>query len=77
MLTPYPRAWGLPTRADLLTLADLPHWLAAVAAGHGPTPGPLPSPSLAPAGGVVRRWLTDPAGSERRLLAGVEAAVSG
>jgi hypothetical protein len=68
MLTPDPRAWGLPT------LTDLPARLAAVAAGHGPTPNP--SPSVSPTGGVVRRWLTDPAGVERRLLTGLEAAVS-
>jgi hypothetical protein len=64
MLTPDPHTWGLPT------LTDLPTRLAATAAGHGPTPNPSPS------GGVVRRWLTDPAGAERRLLTGLEAAVS-
>jgi hypothetical protein len=65
MLTPDPRTWGLPA------LTDLPTRLTAVGAGHGPTPNPSPS------GGVVRRWLTDPAGVERRLLTGMDAAVSG
>jgi hypothetical protein len=67
MLTPDPRTWGLPA------LTDLPTRLAATTAGHGPTPNPNPSPS----GGLVRRWLTDPAGTERRLLGELESAVSG
>jgi hypothetical protein len=74
MLTPSARV------SAFLALADPPHRLAAVvlavSTGRGTTPASRPSPSPGPSGGVVRWWVTDPAGAERRLLADLHAAVS-
>lgn len=67
MLKPFLRAWAF------LALADPSHRLAALVGGRGPTPDPHPDPAR----GVVGRWLTDPAGTERRLLGGLGATVSG
>ena len=63
-------------------LADPPSQLPSVAVGHGPTPTPTPSLTPVETGsgprpqGVVGRWLVDPAGVERELLAGLRTTLA-